>query len=34
MKKKILFIGIILISIFSLYNVSVVSIKVDSGFDI
>ena len=33
MKKKMLFIGIILISIFSLYNVSVVSVKADSGFD-
>lgn len=33
MKKKILFIGIILISIFSLYNVSIVSVKADSGFD-
>ena len=33
MKKKILFVGIILISIFSLYNVSVVSVKADSGFD-
>lgn len=33
MKKKMLFIGIILISIFSLYNVSIVSVKADSGFD-
>lgn len=34
MKKKILFIGIIFISIFSLYNLSVVSVKADSRFDI
>ncbi len=33
MNKKILFIGIILISIFSLYKVSIVSVKAGSGFD-